>query len=77
MSAFKGPSKNSPGITHTGLRSEDATTSRIREEFLVQVGYEQTFSVRACARARTRAGAAIFVQIGAGKFSEMCVRVRA
>ena len=32
-----------------------------------------TFSVRA----RKRAGAAIFVQIGAGKFSEMCVRVRA
>ena len=37
----------------------------------------QTFSVRACARTRTRAGAAIFVQIGAEKFSETCVRVRA
>ena len=35
----------------------------------------QTFSVRACAR--TRAGAAIFVQMGAQKCSEMCVRVRA
>ena len=35
----------------------------------------ETFSVRACARAG--AGAAIFVQIGAGKFSEMCVQVRA
>jgi hypothetical protein len=30
-----------------------------------------------CMRARTRAGAAIFVQIGAGIFLEMCVRVRA
>ena len=34
-------------------------------------------SVRACVLARTRAGAAIFVQIGSGKFSETCVRVRA
>ena len=31
--------------------------------------------MRACARTRTRAGAAIFVQIGAEIFSEMCVRV--
>ena len=37
----------------------------------------QTFSVRACTRMRTRAGAAIFLQIGAPKCSEMCVRVRA
>ena len=33
--------------------------------------------MRACARMRTRASAAIFVQIGAQNFSEMCVRVRA
>ena len=30
-----------------------------------------------CARTRTRACAAIFVQKGVAKFSEMCVRVRA
>ena len=41
------------------------------------IGSRQTFSVRACARTRTRAGAAIFVQIGAEKFSETCMRVRA
>ena len=33
--------------------------------------------MRACARTRTRACAAIFVQIGAENFSEMCVRVSA
>ena len=33
--------------------------------------------MRACACTRTRAGAAIFVQIGARKCSEMCVRLRA
>ena len=37
---------------------------------------KQTLSVRACARTRTRAGAAIFVHLGAGKCSEICVRVR-
>ena len=36
----------------------------------------QTFGVRACPRMRTRASAAIFVQIGAAKFSEMCMRVQ-
>ena len=40
---------------------------------LTHVSDFQTFSVRAC----TRAGAVIFVQIGAVKFSETCVRVRA
>ena len=33
----------------------------------------QTVSVRACARALTLAGAAIFVRMGAEKFSEMCM----
>ena len=33
----------------------------------VSISGRQTFSVRACARTRTRAGAAIFVQIGARK----------
>ena len=37
----------------------------------------QTFSVRVCERTGTCAGAAIFVQIGTHKFSEMCVRVHA
>ena len=37
----------------------------------------QTFSVRACTCARTHVGAAIYVQIGAGKFSEICVRMSA
>ena len=32
--------------------------------------------MRACACTCTRAGAAIFVQIGAGNFSEMCVLFR-
>ena len=40
-------------------------------------GIYKTFSVRASACARTRAGAAIFVEIGAEIFSQMCVRVRA
>ena len=31
--------------------------------------------MRACVRMRTRANAAIFVQIGAENFSEMCVQV--
>ena len=39
--------------------------------------YKPLVCVRACVRTRTRAGAATFVQIGAGKFSETCVRVRA
>ena len=39
--------------------------------------YKQTFSVRACARTRTRAGTAIFVQIGVEDFSETWVRVHA
>ena len=39
--------------------------------------YLQKFSERACAHPRTRKGAAIFVQIVAGKCSEMCVRVHA
>ena len=33
--------------------------------------------MHACARTRTRAGAVIFVQRGAQKFSKMCVRVHA
>ena len=37
----------------------------------------QTLSVRACARTRTRAGAAIFVHSGAEGAYKMCVRVRA
>ena len=39
--------------------------------------YKQTFSVRACARTRTRARAAIFVHSGAGGALKVCVRVRA
>ena len=38
--------------------------------YYVRVSDAQTFSVRACARTRTRACAAIFVQIGAENFSE-------
>ena len=37
----------------------------------------KTLSVRACARTRTRAGAAIFVHSGAEGALKMCVRVRA
>ena len=43
--------------------------------FYVGMSGMQTFSVRACARTRTCAGVAIFVQMGAEKFSEMCIRV--
>ena len=39
--------------------------------------FVQTFSVRACGRAPTRAGAAIFVHSGAEGALKMCVRVRA
>ena len=35
---------------------------------------KETFSLRACARTRTRAGAAIFVQIGAENFPELACR---
>jgi hypothetical protein len=41
--------------------------------FVHPIPFGQTFSLRA----RTLAGATIFVQIGAENFSEMCVRVRA
>ena len=47
-----------------------------RREVPHSYGRLQTFSVRAYARTRTRAGSAIFVQMGAEIFSKMFVRVQ-